>query len=63
MGMKKDSLQFSIKELFQILLVPFLIYTVFVILLKSTTLQNILWLWYASTLTSEAVAFPFYSKK
>ncbi len=61
--MKKQFSQFSILELFLILALPFLVYVALVCILKSTSLQNLSWLWILSGVASELVGFVFIVKK
>ncbi len=61
--MKKQYSQFSIWELFLILVLPFIVYAALVCILKSTSFQNVSSLWIISGLVSEAVGFVFVVKK
>ena len=61
--MTKEILKFNLRDAFFIFLIPFLVYSILIIILKKTPLENILWLWYASIFISEAVGFVFLALK
>ena len=61
--MKKEIFQFSFWDVFRIFLIPLLIFSVFVVVLKTTTLQNNPRFWDVSNFISVGVGFFFLAKK
>ena len=61
--MTKELLKFTLRDAFLVLLLPFVIYSILIVLLKKTPLENALWLWNASIFISEAIGFVFLALK